>query len=123
MKLLYISTFMFHKDEQCTFALPSCADGFFGKYLEVFSSVRVLGEEIKAYLDKSALVEMMDPNIQVRILPANTNPKDFVNDRKIRKLLTEEISAAEAILIKPATRRGMMAIKIAEIFPFISSVY
>lgn len=114
MQLLYISTFMFHKDADKTLSLPSCSDSFFQKYLDVFSSVRVLAEEVKGYLSKSALVEMNSPHIEVEILPANTLPKDFKNDHKLKKLLTEEIRRADAILIKPASRRGMMAIKIAE---------
>lgn len=114
MQLLYISTFMFHKEGKQTFALPSCADSFYEKYLDVFDSVRVLGEEAKSYLDQSSLVEMINPNIQVEIIPANTNPKDFKNDYVLRKILIDEILKAEAILIKPSTRRGMMAIKIAE---------
>lgn len=114
MQLLYISTFMFHKRGDQTLALPSCADTFFEKYLDVFDSVRVLGEDIKKYLDQSSLIEMLNPNIQVEIIPANTNPKDFKNDFILRKILTDEISKAEAILIKPSTRRGMMAIDIAK---------
>lgn len=114
MQLLYISTFMFYKDAEKTFGLPSCADPFFEKYLDVFATVRVLGEHIKSYLDKSALVEIKNKKIQVDILPSNTKPKDFANDRFLRKKLKEEIKRAEAILIKPASRRGMMAIKIAE---------
>ena len=114
MQLLYISTFMFHKREKKTLALPSCADSFFEKYLDVFDTVRVLGEDTKRYLDQSSLIEMKNPNIQVEIIPANTNPRDFKNDLVLRKILTDEISKAEAILIKPSTRRGMMAIGIAE---------
>lgn len=114
MQLLYISTFMFHKRGKQTLALPSCADSFFEKYLDVFDTVRVLGEDTKRYLDQSSLIQMKNPNIQVEIIPANTNPRDFKNDLVLRKILTDEISKAEAILIKPSTRRGMMAIGIAE---------
>lgn len=114
MQLLYISTFMFHKDAEKTYGLPSCADSFFEKYLDTFDSVRVLGEEVKGYLDKSALVEIKNEDIQVDILPANTRPKDFIHDRAVKKRLISEIEAADAILIKPASRRGMMAIRIVE---------
>ncbi len=114
MELLYISTFMFHNKDGVIYGLPSCSDTFFGKYLDVFSSVRVLGEEVKSYLDKSALVKIEDPRITVKLLPKNTHPKDFKNDGVLKKALKEEIAKAEAILIKPATRRGMMAIKICE---------
>ena len=114
MQLLYISTFMFYKEADKTYGLPSCADSFFGKYLDTFDSVKVLGEGMKSYLSKSALVEIRNKDIQVAILPANTRPKDFVNDKVVKQRLTEEIMRADAILIKPASRRGMMAIKIAE---------
>ena len=114
MQLLYLSTFIFHKEADKTYALPSCSDSFFEKYLDVFDSVHVLGEELKSYLSKSALVEIENPNISVDILASNTRPKDFVNDKLLKRVLTEKISAADAILIKPASRRGMMAIKIAE---------
>lgn len=114
MQLLYVSTFMFHKDGDLTYALPSCSDSFFEKYLDSFNSVHVLGEELKSYLSKSALVKIENENIKVDILPANTRPKDFVNDKELKKVLTKEIGEADAILIKPASRRGMMAIKIAE---------
>lgn len=114
MRLIYISTFMFCKENGKTYGLPSCADPFFEKYLDVFDSVRVLGENLKGYLNKSALVEMHDKRIQVEILPSNTRPEDFKNDRYLKRKLTEEISQADAVLIKPASRRGMMAIRIAE---------
>lgn len=114
MNLLYISTFMFSQNNGKTFALPSCADSFFSKYLDVFDEVRVLGENVKSYLDPSKLVEIKEPRISVRILPRNTSPKEFKNDKVLKEALKEEISKAEAILIKPSTRRGIMAIKIAE---------
>lgn len=114
MRLIYISTFMFCKENGKTYGLPSCADSFFEKYLDVFDSVRVLGENLKGYLNKSALVEMNDKRIQVEILPSNTRPEGFKNDRYLKRKLTEAIGQADAILIKPASRRGMMAIRIAE---------
>lgn len=114
MKLLYISTFMFHKEASRTYGLPSCAGSFFSKYLDVFDSVRVIGEETKAYLNKSVLVEIKNDRIEVEILSPNTKPQDFKNDKRIKRALTREILRADAILIKPASRRGMMAIRIAE---------
>jgi len=114
MKLLYVSCFMFRKEDDIIYGLPSCSDSFFSKYLDVFESVRVLGEEVKSFLDTSRLVRLNNKNISVNILPRNTTPKDFINDRKIKKILEFEIKTAEAILIKPASRKGMMAIKIAE---------
>lgn len=114
MKLLYISTFMFYKDSEITYGLPSCADSFFEKYLDVFDSIKVLGEHLKSFLNKSAMVEIQDKRIHVEILPSNTKPKDFKNDRYLKRKLTQEIGKADAVLIKPASRRGMMAIRIAE---------
>ena len=114
MKLLYVSKFMFLKKGNETFALPSCSDSFFQKYLDTFDSVEVLGEEVKSFLDHSKLVKMEDKHISVKILPQNATPKDFLNDKQIKKILFEEIQKAEAILIKPSSRKGIMACKIAE---------
>ncbi len=114
MKLLYISNSQFHKENDVTLALPSAADSFFGKYLDVFSSVHILGAEVKAFLDKSAMVKIENPKITVSILPSNNHPKDFKNDFKLKKCLKKEISKAEAVLIRPATRRGVMAAKLCE---------
>lgn len=114
MKLLYCSAFMFREEDGQTYALPSCADPFFQKYLDVFDEVRVLGIPVRDYLDTSALVMMTDSRISVRIAKPNTAPADFKNDKEVKRVLREEIEKAEAILVKPASRRGMMAIKIAE---------
>ena len=114
MKLLYCSAFMFREEGGQTYALPSCADPFFQKYLDVFDKVRVLGIPVRDYLDTSALVKMTDPRISVRIAKPNTAPADFKNDKEVKRVLREEIEKAEAILMKPASRRGMMAIRIAE---------
>lgn len=114
MKLLYISTFLFLQDNNKTYALPSCSDSFFQKYLDVFEEVQVLGEPMKAYLDSNSLVQMSDHRISVEIIKPNTSPKDFKNDKEVKKLLESYIKNAEAILIKPASRRGIMAIKIAK---------
>lgn len=116
MQLLYISTFMFYKKGNKTLALPSCSDVFFEKYLDIFDSVKVLGEEIKSYLDPCALIELSNPKIQVDIIPKNTNPRDFKNDNLLKQILSREISRAEAILIKPSSRKGMLAINVAELY-------
>lgn len=114
MELLYIGTFMFRQVDGKTYGLPSCSDAFFQKYLDVFESVRVLGDPIRSFLDTSALVEMIDKRISVRITIGNKSPLDFMHDRFIKAVLKEEIGRAKAVLIKPATRKGMMAIKICE---------
>ncbi len=114
MQLLFCSAFMFRKEGGKTYGLPSCADAFFEKYLEVFDSVKVLGNPVRDYIDTSALVEIKDPRIQVRITGNNAKPADFKNDKEIRLVLKEEIEKAEAVLIKPTNRKGIMALKIAE---------
>lgn len=114
MKLLYCSTFMFRKESGDTYALPSCSDPFFQKYLDVFEEVRVIGSPVRDYLDTDLLVKMTDSRISVRITKNNTTPQDFKNDSEIKRVLSEEISKSEAVLIKPSSRKGMMAISIAK---------
>lgn len=114
MNLLYVSIFLFYKENGQTYALPSCSDSFFQKYLDVFDYIKVLGAPMESYLDKKSLVQMTDNRISVDIIAPNTKPKDFINDKIVRLALEKEISKADAILIKPATRRGMMAIDIAK---------
>ena len=114
MELLYISCCQFSQSEGKTRALPAYGDKFWEKYLDVFNSVHVLGEQVKGYLDNGTLTEITNPNVSVDILPRNTNPKDFKNDRIIERKLRNEIKKAEAILIKPSSRKGMMAVRLAE---------
>ena len=114
MRLLYISKYQFIKKEDGVYALPAYGDAFWQKYLDVFDGVDVLAEQVKGYLNNGTLAKITDERISVSILPENTNPKDFVNDKKIKKELAEHISRAEAILIKPANRKGMQAIAIAK---------
>lgn len=105
---------MFLQIEGKIWGLPSSSDSFFSKYLDVFDSVKILGGEVRKYLDNSRLVEITNEKISVEILPRNTFLKEFKNDKIVKKALFEHIKSAEAILIKPLSRRGMMAIKIAE---------
>lgn len=114
MKLLYISCFQFKKENTATYSLPAYGNGFWEKYLDVFDKITVLGEPIKNYLDNKGTVKITDKRITIEILPSNTHPKDFKYDNIIKKELEKEISKSEAILIKPSSRKGMMAIKIAE---------
>lgn len=114
MKLLYVSSFKFVKEGKEVYGLPSCVDAFFQKYLDVFDSVLVLGEQADSYLDKRSFVKIQDKRISVEIIPANTRPRDFVNDWKVKRELEKYISQAEAILIKPASRKGMKAIELAK---------
>ena len=105
---------MFRQENGINYGLPSSADSFFQKYLDVFDTIRVIGNPVRDIIDSSSLVRMDDSRISIRITPNNKTPKEFKNDAEIKRILKEEISKADAVLIKPATRKGMMAIKIAE---------
>ena len=114
MELLYIGHSQFYFDGKKVFSYASSGDSFFGNFLDVFSSIKVLGEKCSEYVDKNNLVQLTDPRINVIVAPPNARPKELLNDSKLRKILYKEIEKAKAIIIKPATRRGIMAIKICE---------
>lgn len=114
MKLLYVSKYQFTIRDGITYALPAYGNRFWEKYLDVFDSVDVLAEEVKKYLNNGTLAQITDERISVEILPCNTAPRDFVNDRAVKKILEEKIRNAEAILIKPSCRKGIMAIRLAK---------
>lgn len=114
MTLLYITKCQFKEINNKIYSLPAYGNQFWEKYLDVFDDIKILAEEVKGYLNNGTLTEITDKRITVEILPGNTSPKDFINDRIIRKELKKKIEAADAILIKPTSRKGMMAIRIAE---------
>lgn len=114
MELLYISGYQFTKRGERYYALPAFGDNFWSKYLNVFDKVHVLGVEIKDYLKNGSLSEIKDDRIKIDIIPNNLHPKDFKNDNAIKAILEKEMSKAEALLIKPSSRKGVIAIKIAE---------
>lgn len=114
MRLLYISKYQFVEKEDGMYALPAYGDAFWQKYLDVFEGVDVLAEKVKGYLNNGTLTKITDERINVIILPENTNPKDFINDKVIKKILRKYIESASAILIKPTNRKGIQAIEIAK---------
>lgn len=114
MKLLYVSTYAFDERNGQYYGLPANSESFFQKYLDVFDEVRVLGRKKGDQLNSSGFVPIVDNRISIRLLPSNRTPREFLNDRAVKKALYEEISNSEAVLIKPSTRKGMMAIRIAE---------
>ncbi len=114
MKLLYISCYQFMEIGGGVQTLPAYNDTFWEKYLDVFDSVYVLGEQVKSYLNNGTMAVLKNPKISVEIIKSNTHPKDFKNDKIIFEKLDKEIKKAEAILIKPSSRKGMMAISLAE---------
>ena len=114
MRLLYISLYQFKQENGKNYSLPAYGDNFWNKYLDVFDGVDILGEKVKSYLNIGTMTELKNQKITLKIIPGITNPKDFKNDKEVYKILSEEIRKAEAILIKPSSRKGIMAIKIAE---------
>lgn len=114
MRLLYISSYQFKQENGKNYSLPAYGDNFWNKYLDVFDGVDILGEKVKSYLSTETMAELKNPEVSLKIIPGITNPKDFKNDKEVHKILTEEIKKASAILIKPSSRKGIMAIKIAE---------
>lgn len=116
MKLLYISGYQFVEKSDGMYSLPAYGNNFWLKYLDIFESIRILGITAKDYLAGGSLVKITDPRIDVSIIPSNIHPSDFKYDKVIKQILSEEISKAEALLIKPASRKGIMAIKLAEMF-------
>ena len=114
MELLYISNYQFAKKDDGYYSLPAFGNNFWLKYLNVFERLNVLGVEMKNYLNNGALSKITDDRINVDIIPNNIHPKDFKNDSSIKRILEVEIPKAEAILIKPSSRKGIMAIQIAE---------
>lgn len=114
MKLLFISKFQFVKKNDGTYALPAYGDKFWQKYLDVFDKIDVLGENVKGYLNNGTLAKLTDSRISVDIIPENTSPQNFKNDKLVKRLLKAKIQNAEAILIKPTSRKGMQAIEIAK---------
>lgn len=114
MTLLYISGYQFVERPDGMYTLPANGNNFWLKYLDIFDNIRILGINVKKYLQTGAKTKITDSRIVVRIIPSNVHPADFKNDRQIKSILEEEISKASAILIKPASRKGIMAIKIAE---------
>lgn len=114
MKLLYISGYQFVQKEDGMYSLPAYGNNFWTKYLGAFDSIRVLGVKTKDYLIGGSLVKISDPRIDVSIIPNNVHPSDFKNDGVIKRILDKEIKEAEALLIKPSSRKGIMAIKLAE---------
>ncbi len=115
MDLLYIGNYMFKKNENGFFGLPSSSNEFFSKYLSVFRHVRIIGEPLKSNLSAENLVEVDSEHFSVRVIPPNRSPRDMIkNDRTVKNALYEEISKADSIILKPLSRKGIMAIKIAE---------
>lgn len=114
MKLLYICGFQFKKIDGFVYSFASHGNSFWAKYLNVFDSIQVLGIDILKKYDNGKVEKITDSRINIHIMPNNPYPLDFVKDHKIKKTLKAYIKESDAIIIKPSTRRGIMAIKICK---------
>lgn len=108
--------YQFYIDETGVYTIPSFGDHFWKKYLCVYSHIHIIGEPLKGYLNKEKLVKINMDRISLDILPPSNSPQDWKNDAVIKRFLKKEIKKSSSIIIKPASRKGIMAIKIAERF-------
>ena len=111
MKLLYITySCKFYKDRTGNYAKPAYGDKYWKKYTKEFEEITILGEPANS---KNGMVKICD-SLKLEIIPPNSRPIDILKyDRVVKKALDYYISHAEAILIQPTSRKGMIAIKIA----------
>lgn len=116
MELLYISCFQFEQNENQMFAFPAYGDAYWQKYLDVFDTVQILGEPVAKKYRGTGLVQITNKRVSLEILPSNAYPSELRHDAYIKERLSYYISKADAVLIKPSSRKGIMAIKIAKRF-------
>lgn len=112
MDLLYISDFKFSIKDNKIHSLSAYSDAFWQKYLDVFSKIHVVG--VLEQKNTKGMIEIRDNRISISFLPQNHKPHQFFNDFVIKKELRRLFSLYNAIIIKPSSRKGMIAIKIAE---------
>lgn len=111
MELTYLSRFQFKIENGEIYSLPAYGDGFWQKYLNVFSTIHVIGEPVKSYLDNGEMVRISDPRIRVNIVPSFENPSELKNFQFAKDKLTQYIKDSSAVLIKPASNKGIYSIK------------
>lgn len=114
MELLYICNFQFLKENGKMYALPAYGDKFWQKYLDVFDHVTIIGNNINKSFSNGKLVEIRDERVSLYITKNNSYPQEMINDSSVRQVLEKHIRTAEAIAIKPSTRKGLMALKLAK---------
>lgn len=111
MQLTYISRFQFKVVDGDVYSLPAYGDGFWQKYLDVFSTIHVIGEPVKPYLDDGRMVKISDSRIKVDIVQPFERPGELRNYFFAKKKLIQFIHSSSAVLIKPASNRGYFCIK------------
>lgn len=113
MKLLYICTyqFIFKNGFPCT--VPAYGDGFWDQFTESFDSVDVIGEPLRDE-EHTLTIPITRKDISVSIIPANARPFDIRNDAEVKKQLETAIMGCECVMIKIASRKANMAIKLAK---------
>lgn len=115
-RLTYISRYGFIKKDDFYYTLPAYGDNFWLKYLDVFDKIDVIGEDISSYyLKADKYSKIHDKRISIKIIPKNTYIKEIIkNDKKVKRLLEGIVKDAEYLLIKPSSRKGLMAIRLAK---------
>lgn len=115
MKLLYICGYQFKICENdVAYARPAYGNSFWDKYLDIFEEILILGEPIRGNVSERTLVKLTDPRIKVKLLPSNSAPGKVSTDRYVKEQLHREISDTNYIMIKMASRKGIMAIRECE---------
>lgn len=115
MILTYISRFQFKICSDGIYSLPAYGDGFWQKYLDVFSKIFVVGEQVKNYLDDGSMVKITDKRISIIIIPSIEHPKEIAsNYNYVKKKLVKILHDSEAVLVKPASNKGILAVKYCE---------
>ena len=114
MELLYIAQYQFELKNGRFFTRPAYGNAFWEKYLEFFSTIHIMGIKLRSKSNKIGLIPITNDKITVELIPENIHPKDLKYDGIIKRALDERIKKAEAIILKPDSRKGIMAIALAE---------
>ncbi len=115
MKVTYICDFKFSIKGDDIYSNQAYGDAFWEKYLDVFDEIHIVGASAKRSKGDSKVVLLTNPAISVELCPSIERPEDIIkNERKVKKQLNDIIRNADCLIIKPALRKGIMAIRIAK---------
>lgn len=113
MKLLYICTYQFTIKDGSPYTIPAYGDGFWDQFTESFEKVDVIAEPLRD-AEHTLIVPITRKDINVAIIPANARPFDIRNDADVKRRLETAIKRCECVMIKIASRKANMAIKLAK---------
>lgn len=113
MRALYVGGYPFLVKDGSIYSSSAYGDLFWQKYYTVFDSVTALGYQAKIdNIEKMTKITKQD--FEVEILPKNNNPMYFFNDRKVRKIIKNNMEKCDCMIIKPTSRKGIIALKLAK---------